>query len=160
MICNKCCKLMYVWCFYFFIWWTFLWICHVSKILSTELENEKSGIRHVYTMIVKGITVWNSDICQLLLLQLLLAPTPFIIGVPASFLPYKNNFKLPDDVWLVDLDSNKVRITLAWLTVPEIHVYHMEVKIWSKRIHWLSLCTCMVFWFDKWCILYSVSSCL
>lgn len=47
-----------------------------------------------------------------LILQLLLAPTPFIIGVPASFLPYKNNFKLPDDVWLVDLDSNRVRISL------------------------------------------------
>ncbi|XP_062621255.1 MAP kinase-activating death domain protein-like isoform X1 [Saccostrea cucullata] len=41
--------------------------------------------------------------------QLLLAPTPFIIGVPASFLPYKN-VKLPDDVWLVDLDSNKMSI--------------------------------------------------
>lgn len=47
-----------------------------------------------------------------MILQLLLAPTPFIIGVPASFLPYKNNFKLPDDVWLVDLDSNRVRISL------------------------------------------------
>lgn len=40
--------------------------------------------------------------------QLLLVPTPFIIGVPASFIPYKNNFKLPDDVWLVDLDSSKI----------------------------------------------------
>ncbi|XP_069132028.1 MAP kinase-activating death domain protein-like isoform X6 [Argopecten irradians] len=40
--------------------------------------------------------------------QLLLAPTPYIIGVPASFLPYKNGFKIPDDVWLVDLDSNKM----------------------------------------------------
>ncbi|RWS05737.1 MAP kinase-activating death domain protein-like protein [Dinothrombium tinctorium] len=40
--------------------------------------------------------------------QLLLAPTPYIIGVPASFLMFKKNFKLPDDVWLVDLDSNKV----------------------------------------------------
>ncbi|KAK3590549.1 hypothetical protein CHS0354_023617 [Potamilus streckersoni] len=40
--------------------------------------------------------------------QLLLAPTPFIIGVPASFLMYKKNVKLPDDVWLIDLDSNKV----------------------------------------------------
>ena len=39
-----------------------------------------------------------------------MAPTPFIIGVPASFFPYKNNshFRIPDDVWLVDLDSNKV----------------------------------------------------
>ncbi|XP_035738167.1 MAP kinase-activating death domain protein-like isoform X9 [Vespa mandarinia] len=40
--------------------------------------------------------------------QLLLAPTPYIIGIPASFLMYKKNFKMPDDVWLVDLDSNKV----------------------------------------------------
>uniref|UniRef100_A0A668ATI6 MAP kinase-activating death domain protein n=1 Tax=Myripristis murdjan TaxID=586833 RepID=A0A668ATI6_9TELE len=40
--------------------------------------------------------------------QLLLAPTPYIIGVPASFFLYKSDFKMPDDVWLVDLDSNKV----------------------------------------------------
>ncbi|XP_041053477.1 MAP kinase-activating death domain protein isoform X1 [Carcharodon carcharias] len=40
--------------------------------------------------------------------QLLLAPTPYIIGVPASFLLYKSDFKMPDDVWLVDLDANKV----------------------------------------------------
>ncbi|XP_071056798.1 MAP kinase-activating death domain protein isoform X2 [Onthophagus taurus] len=40
--------------------------------------------------------------------QLLLAPTPFVIGLPASFLMYKKNFRLPDDVWLVDLDSNKL----------------------------------------------------
>lgn len=37
-----------------------------------------------------------------------MAPTPFIIGVPSSFLLYKRNFKLPDDVWLVDLDTNKI----------------------------------------------------
>ncbi|XP_023933689.1 MAP kinase-activating death domain protein-like, partial [Lingula anatina] len=42
--------------------------------------------------------------------QLLLAPTPYIIGVPASFLLYKRDFQLPDDVWLVDLDSNKVKV--------------------------------------------------
>lgn len=41
-------------------------------------------------------------------LQLLLAPTPYIIGVPASFFLYKLDFKMPDDVWLVDLDTNKV----------------------------------------------------
>ncbi|KAK3861391.1 hypothetical protein Pcinc_032642 [Petrolisthes cinctipes] len=40
--------------------------------------------------------------------QLLLAPTPFIIGIPASFLLYKRHFGLPDDVWLVDLDANKI----------------------------------------------------
>nr|KAF6343145.1 MAP kinase activating death domain [Pipistrellus kuhlii] len=40
--------------------------------------------------------------------QLLLAPTPYIIGVPASFFLYKPDFKMPDDVWLVDLDSSRV----------------------------------------------------
>ncbi|XP_053576310.1 MAP kinase-activating death domain protein [Bombina bombina] len=42
--------------------------------------------------------------------QLLLAPTPYIIGVPASFFLYKSDFRMPDDVWLVDLDTNKVII--------------------------------------------------
>ncbi|CAL8079643.1 unnamed protein product [Orchesella dallaii] len=40
--------------------------------------------------------------------QLLLAPTPYIIGIPASFLPYKKHFRLPEDVWLVDLDANRI----------------------------------------------------
>ncbi|XP_038620101.1 MAP kinase-activating death domain protein isoform X9 [Tachyglossus aculeatus] len=40
--------------------------------------------------------------------QLLLAPTPYIIGVPASFFLYKLDFKMPDDVWLVDLDCSRV----------------------------------------------------
>ncbi|XP_078540588.1 MAP kinase-activating death domain protein isoform X10 [Lissotriton helveticus] len=40
--------------------------------------------------------------------QLLLAPTPYIIGVPASFFLYKSDFRMPDDVWLVDLDTNRV----------------------------------------------------
>eukprot|EP00061_Rhincodon_typus_P017958 g46911.t1 len=44
--------------------------------------------------------------------QLLLAPTPYIIGVPASFLLYKTDFKMPDDVWLVDLDANKAIVDL------------------------------------------------
>jgi len=46
--------------------------------------------------------------------QLLLAPTPFVIGIPASFLLYKKNFKMPDDIWLVDLDSNKITAPSAW----------------------------------------------
>ena len=41
--------------------------------------------------------------------QLLLAPTPYVIGVPASFFRYKcRGFQMPSDVWVVDLDSNKV----------------------------------------------------
>jgi len=43
--------------------------------------------------------------------QLLMAPTPYVIGVPASFFRYKcDGFSLPPDVWVVNLDSNKVRI--------------------------------------------------
>ena len=43
--------------------------------------------------------------------QLLMAPTPYVIGVPASFFRYKSNgFTVPNDVWVVDLDSNKVRM--------------------------------------------------
>ncbi|XP_033216295.1 MAP kinase-activating death domain protein [Belonocnema kinseyi] len=40
--------------------------------------------------------------------QLLLSPTPFVIGIPASFFLYKKNFKMPGDIWLVDLDSSKI----------------------------------------------------
>lgn len=39
--------------------------------------------------------------------QLLLAPTPFIIGISGNFFQQKRHFKLPDDVWLIDLDSNR-----------------------------------------------------
>uniref|UniRef100_A0A1I7Z584 MAP kinase-activating death domain protein n=1 Tax=Steinernema glaseri TaxID=37863 RepID=A0A1I7Z584_9BILA len=40
--------------------------------------------------------------------QLLLAPTPFLIGVPASFFLHRKIKKLPNDVILVDLDTNEV----------------------------------------------------
>lgn len=41
--------------------------------------------------------------------QLLLAPTPYIIGFPSSFFKFRPSFALPNDVWIVDLDSNKVK---------------------------------------------------
>nr|XP_034970373.1 MAP kinase-activating death domain protein isoform X7 [Zootoca vivipara] len=50
--------------------------------------------------------------------QLLLAPTPYIIGVPASFFLYKLDFKMPDDVWLVDLDTNKVIVPTNAESLP------------------------------------------
>ncbi|XP_038049379.1 MAP kinase-activating death domain protein-like isoform X3 [Patiria miniata] len=50
--------------------------------------------------------------------QLLLAPTPFIIGVPASFFLYKPYFKLPEDVWLIDLDTNKITFCGRYEEVP------------------------------------------
>ncbi|XP_033004237.1 MAP kinase-activating death domain protein isoform X34 [Lacerta agilis] len=50
--------------------------------------------------------------------QLLLAPTPYLIGVPASFFLYKLDFKMPDDVWLVDLDTNKVIVPTNAESLP------------------------------------------
>nr|XP_033784543.1 MAP kinase-activating death domain protein isoform X3 [Geotrypetes seraphini] len=66
--------------------------------------------------------------------QLLLAPTPYIIGVPASFFLYKSDFKIPDDVWLVDLDTNKVIVPsnaelLPLLPEPEV----LELKKHLKQ---------------------------
>ncbi|KAL1509726.1 hypothetical protein ABEB36_004421 [Hypothenemus hampei] len=51
--------------------------------------------------------------------QLLLAPTPFVIGLPVSFLMYKRNFRLPDDVCLVDLDANKLHSPTEIPPLPE-----------------------------------------
>ena len=42
--------------------------------------------------------------------QLLLVPTPYIIGVPSSFFVTKGNVNLPDDVWLVDLDKPFIQV--------------------------------------------------
>ena len=39
--------------------------------------------------------------------QILLAPTPYVIGIPASFVLLKK-ITLPKDVWVIDLDSNKI----------------------------------------------------
>ncbi|GAB6028666.1 hypothetical protein CHUAL_004492 [Chamberlinius hualienensis] len=64
--------------------------------------------------------------------QLLLAPTPFIIGVPATFFMYKKHFRIPDDVWLVDLDSNKITVQtgedLPPLPEPECTVLKNHLK--------------------------------
>ncbi|KGL82514.1 MAP kinase-activating death domain protein, partial [Tinamus guttatus] len=65
--------------------------------------------------------------------QLLLAPTPYIIGVPASFFLYKLDFKMPDDVWLIDLDTNKVIVptnaeSLPLLPEPEASELKKHLK--------------------------------
>ena len=39
--------------------------------------------------------------------QILLAPTPFVIGIPASFVLLKK-INLPSDVWVIDLDANEI----------------------------------------------------
>jgi hypothetical protein len=53
--------------------------------------------------------------------QLLFIPTPFIIGIPASFFPYKGiSSKQFDDIWIVDLDANQVCLVIFFLLYFEI----------------------------------------
>lgn len=52
--------------------------------------------------------------------QLLLAPTPYIIGISGSFFQHKKHFKLPDDVWLIDLDSNRIGVPTRADEVPSL----------------------------------------
>uniref|UniRef100_A0A8C7D570 MAP kinase-activating death domain protein n=1 Tax=Oncorhynchus kisutch TaxID=8019 RepID=A0A8C7D570_ONCKI len=82
--------------------------------------------------------------------QLLLAPTPYIIGVPASFFLYKSDFKMPDDIWLVDLDCNKVKAPtnaehLPPLPEPEStelkkHLKQVNIAL-TPAYHYMSLNT-------------------
>uniref|UniRef100_A0A915A4M9 MAP kinase-activating death domain protein n=1 Tax=Parascaris univalens TaxID=6257 RepID=A0A915A4M9_PARUN len=51
--------------------------------------------------------------------QLLFAPTPFIIGVPASFFSYKKISTMPNDVILVDLDTNQMVMPES-MVLPEL----------------------------------------
>uniref|UniRef100_A0A0P6EFU8 MAP kinase-activating death domain protein n=1 Tax=Daphnia magna TaxID=35525 RepID=A0A0P6EFU8_9CRUS len=52
--------------------------------------------------------------------QLLLAPTPYIIGISGTFFQHKKHFKLPDDVWLIDLDSNRISVPSRADDVPPL----------------------------------------
>ncbi|XP_060847508.1 MAP kinase-activating death domain protein isoform X3 [Rhopalosiphum padi] len=36
------------------------------------------------------------------------SPVPYVVGVPSSFFSTKRDFRFPKDVWIVDLDSNKI----------------------------------------------------
>ncbi|KFD69141.1 hypothetical protein M514_02980, partial [Trichuris suis] len=51
--------------------------------------------------------------------QLLLAPTPFVIGVPASFFEMRPFSVLPTDIVLVDLDSSKVTMPMG-TSIPSV----------------------------------------
>ena len=73
--------------------------------------------------------------------QLLLAPTPFIIGVPTAFLDRKRNIKLPEDVWLVDLDKPFIQVCTLYIylnfTIILLHHFynmqHSTHKNYSKH---------------------------
>ncbi|CAJ0563972.1 unnamed protein product, partial [Mesorhabditis spiculigera] len=51
--------------------------------------------------------------------HLLLAPTPFVIGVPSSFWAHKKLQEIPSDIIVVDLDSCQVHIPEE-LSLPEL----------------------------------------
>ncbi|VVC41070.1 Hypothetical protein CINCED_3A012715 [Cinara cedri] len=36
------------------------------------------------------------------------SPVPYVVGVPSSFFSTKRDFRFPKDVWIIDLDSNKI----------------------------------------------------
>ncbi|XP_016309859.1 MAP kinase-activating death domain protein-like isoform X13 [Sinocyclocheilus anshuiensis] len=72
--------------------------------------------------------------------QLLLAPTPYVIGVPASFFLYKSDFKMPDDVWLVDLDCNKVIVPSNAELLPPLP----EPEASELKKHLKQLLECLV----------------
>ncbi|XP_048040502.1 MAP kinase-activating death domain protein isoform X27 [Megalobrama amblycephala] len=72
--------------------------------------------------------------------QLLLAPTPYVIGVPASFFLYKSDFKMPDDVWLVDLDCNKVNAPSNAELLPPLP----EPEATELKKHLKQLLECLV----------------
>lgn len=52
--------------------------------------------------------------------QLLLAPTPYVIGIPSSFFLLKTNFQVPTDVMIIDLDTNKMSVPLTMDEIPSL----------------------------------------
>lgn len=79
--------------------------------------------------------------------QLLLAPTPYIIGVPASFFLYKADFKMPDDVWLVDLDSSKVGTPVALLSLLSPSFVSNHFQTWPSAVFNCRACVCFFCFF-------------
>ncbi|EFO96870.1 CRE-AEX-3 protein [Caenorhabditis remanei] len=63
--------------------------------------------------------------------QLLLAPTPFLIGVPSSFFHHRKIRELPSDVILVDLDTNCLQVPddLYIPDLPEPDVTQLKEKL-------------------------------
>lgn len=61
-----------------------------------------------------------------------MAPTPFVIGLPASFFHHKRISKIPPDVILVDLDSNRVvlpdGIEFPKIPEPENQILHNHFR--------------------------------
>jgi hypothetical protein len=66
--------------------------------------------------------------------QLLLAPTPYIIGLPASFFMCKK-ITVPSDVVLVDLDTNEMTLPdgIEIPDFPEPECSNLKVSGANKR---------------------------
>ncbi|KAG0714008.1 MAP kinase-activating death domain protein [Chionoecetes opilio] len=84
--------------------------------------------------------------------QLLLAPTPYIIAYP-RLSPLQDQFqsKLPDDVWLVDLDANKFTVPptcddIPPLPEPECTILKNHLKQClveqRRRVRWVACDGC------------------
>ncbi|OON20464.1 DENN domain protein, partial [Opisthorchis viverrini] len=75
--------------------------------------------------------------------NLLLSPTPFLIGIPANFLSQKKSFYIPPDVWLVDLDTNRLMGSSSLDPIPPLpqkegqelvrHLEHALTSMSSER---------------------------
>ncbi|KAK4471000.1 hypothetical protein MN116_006501, partial [Schistosoma mekongi] len=52
--------------------------------------------------------------------QLLLAPTPYLIGVPTAFYSARKIFHMPKDVWLADLDTRELSYPMVVDEIPEL----------------------------------------
>lgn len=67
-------------------------------------------------------------------LQLLMAPTPFLIGVPSSFFTFKGIATVPNDVVVADLDRNIVEMPSDF-KIPDIP--EPEFTILTVCILWI-----------------------
>ncbi|KAK4472012.1 hypothetical protein MN116_005388, partial [Schistosoma mekongi] len=65
--------------------------------------------------------------------NLLLSPTPFLIGIPATFLSQKTDFRFPADVWLVDLDTNKMMGSSLLESIPPLP--EKEGELLCENLH-------------------------
>ncbi|CAH8587556.1 unnamed protein product [Schistosoma curassoni] len=61
--------------------------------------------------------------------QLLLAPTPYLIGVPTAFYTARKIFRMPKDVWLADLDTRELSYPMVVDEIPELPEIESNILI-------------------------------
>lgn len=85
-----------------------MWEIHQSRAYPQELSRLKSlkfqALFDMYKQVFKNARL--NKVC--LFPQLLLSPTPFLIGVTTEFWRMKRLKSLPSDIWLVDVDSGAI----------------------------------------------------